>query len=138
MVAGYGASAPPPATEAGFTLLEVMVSLAILSMGILMVIQLFSGGLDLARAASDHTGAVLLAREKMAQTLVEKDLKAGVTGGAGADGLQWKVEVSPYDNKIAAASEGLSIMKVVVSVKDAGKGEGAFTLSSIKSIWSEE
>jgi len=128
----------PPQSERGFTLLEVMVSLAILGMGILMIIQLFSGGLGLARAARDHSGAVLLAREKMAEVLTDENWETGVSEGGGPGGFTWKVDVSPYESVLTDDNVSLDIMKVDVSVKGHGKVRGADTLSSLKLIWYED
>ena len=123
--------------EEGFTLLEVMASLAILGMGVLMVIQLFSGGLGLAMAARGHTGAVLLAREKMAETLADADLSRGTSRGEGPDGLEWEVRVEPYDTGLYASNPQLEVFRVTVSVKGEGRGQGGYTLTSLKSRWIE-
>ncbi|MFQ5480081.1 MAG: prepilin-type N-terminal cleavage/methylation domain-containing protein [Thermodesulfobacteriota bacterium] len=124
--------------EAGFTLLEVMVSLAILGIGILMVMQLFSGGLGLAVASSNHTEAVLLAREKMAETLVDKDLYPGVIEGTDDSGLRWQVKVTPFTNANTDNNGYLYIMKIVVSIRKADKDEPVYRLTSMKSIFLEE
>lgn len=129
-------------SEAGFTLLEVMVSLAILGFGILTVIQLFSGGLGLALAATDHAGAVSLAREKMATTLINNNILPGITeGGAeekGEKGLRWQVEVTPVLNANTDDNVNLYIMKVVVSVRKAGSSEASYRLTSMKTVFLEE
>ncbi len=115
-----------------------MASLAILGMGILMVIQLFSGGLGLAMAARGHTGAVLLAREKMAETLAERDIGTGTREGEGPEGLRWEVKVSPYETSLYASSPSLEVLKITVSVEGEGRGQGGYTLTSLKSRWVEE
>ncbi len=124
--------------QSGFTLLEVMVSLAILGIGILMVMQLFSGGLGLAVAANKHTEAVLLAREKMAETLVDKDIYPGITEGTGEGDLRWQVKVTPFENASTDNNGYLYIMKVVVSVRKANREEATYRLTSMKSIFLEE
>jgi general secretion pathway protein I len=52
---------------AGFTLLEILVALMILSIAVVAALQLFGGGLRLARAAADHQEATLLAKAKLAE-----------------------------------------------------------------------
>jgi prepilin-type N-terminal cleavage/methylation domain-containing protein len=136
--AAGAAGASGAAGQRGFTLLEVMASLAILGMGILMVIQLFSGGLGLAMAARGHTGAVLLAREKMSETLAETGLRTGTREGEGPEGLRWEVRVSPYETSLYASNPALEVLKITVSVKGDGKGQGGYTLTSLKSRWVEE
>lgn len=130
----------PPVTgsrEAGFTLLEVMVALAILGIGILMVIQLFAGGLGVAASARDHTSAVFIAREKMAEALTDGALRPKVLKGEEPGGFEWRVDVSPYDNRLTEKVPGLEVLKVVVKVNDRGGSGGGFTLTTLKSIVSE-
>ena len=50
--------------SAGFTLLEVLVAFAILSVAVVAVIQGFAQGLRLLKMAGDHQRAVLLADQK--------------------------------------------------------------------------
>ena len=52
------------ARSAGFTLLEVLVAFAILSVAVVTVIQGFAQGLRLLKVAGDHQRAVLLADQK--------------------------------------------------------------------------
>ena len=66
-----------PARDEGFTLLEVLVALVVLATTVVAVLQLFGGGLRLARTAGDHADAALLASAKLA------DLEPGpLTEGA--------------------------------------------------------
>jgi len=55
--------------SAGFTLLEVMVALAILSVGLVSLFQLFSGSLRSAKVSADYTKAVIGAQKKMDEIL---------------------------------------------------------------------
>jgi general secretion pathway protein I len=52
--------------DEGFTLLEVLVALVILSTAVVAALQLFGGGLRLARSAGDQAEAALLANAKLA------------------------------------------------------------------------
>src|SRR5215470_10104878 len=60
-------------SSAGFTLLEVLVAFAILSVAVVAVIQGFAQGLRLLKVAGDHQQAVLLADQKIRElvTVVE-------------------------------------------------------------------
>lgn len=57
---------------AGFTLLEVVVALAVLGIAVVAAIQGFAQGLRLLKLAGDHQQAVLLADELMSKPLPEK------------------------------------------------------------------
>jgi general secretion pathway protein I len=73
-------SAPRRTRDQGFTLLEVLVALVVLSTTVVAVLQLFGGGLRLARTAGDHTDAALLASAKLAD-LESGPLTEGETAG---------------------------------------------------------
>ncbi len=53
------------AGASGFTLLEVLVALAILSLAVVTAIQLFAGGLRLLRLAGEHERAASIADQKL-------------------------------------------------------------------------
>lgn len=55
--------------ERGFTLLEIMVSMAIMAIALVTVIQLFSGALRSAKVSYDYSLAVMGAKEKMDEAL---------------------------------------------------------------------
>jgi general secretion pathway protein I len=56
--------------QAGFTLLEVLIAFAILSVAVVAVIQGFAQGLRLLKVAGDHQQAVLLADQKTRELVV--------------------------------------------------------------------
>jgi len=59
-------SITPRCRDDGFTLLEVLVALVVLSTAVVAALQLFGGGLRLARSAGDQAEAVLLANANLA------------------------------------------------------------------------
>jgi prepilin-type N-terminal cleavage/methylation domain-containing protein len=70
----------PGLRESGFTLIEVLVALVILSVVGVAVLQLFGGGLRLVAASGDHVGATLLAGAKLAE-LDAGPLEEGIIEG---------------------------------------------------------
>ena len=70
----------PRSAQRGFTLVEVLVALIVLSTAVVAALQLFGGGLRLARAATDHQEATLLASEKLSELALD-DLEEGTTEG---------------------------------------------------------
>jgi general secretion pathway protein I len=56
--------------SAGFTLLEVLIAFAILSVAVVAVIQGFAQGLRLLKVAGDHQQAVLLADRKVRELVI--------------------------------------------------------------------
>lgn len=88
----------------GFTLLEVVVALAIFAAGILVLLELFSGSLRLSAAASDLSSAQVYASQRMEEALLAPDPVEGVERGIFGERYRWEmatsvsppVEGSPY------------------------------------------
>jgi general secretion pathway protein I len=76
--------------EAGFTLLEVLIAFAILSLAVVAIVQGFAQGLRLLKLAGDHQQAVLLADQKVREIVIP--VEGRETGQDGA--LEWERRVS--------------------------------------------
>jgi general secretion pathway protein I len=71
----------PRAGQAGFTLLEVLVALAILSLAVVASIEGFAQGLRLLKLSGDHQNAMLLADQKMREVVEPVEGLEGGTEG---------------------------------------------------------
>lgn len=71
------AVADPRSRAAGFTLLEVIVALAILSVAVVASIQGFAQGLRLLKLAGDHQHAMLLADQKVREVVTPTEGRDG-------------------------------------------------------------
>ncbi|MDX9715690.1 MAG: type II secretion system protein [Dissulfurispiraceae bacterium] len=96
--------------ENGFTLLETIVALAIMSVGIVLVLQLFSGGLRSAGISGDYTTAVIYARQIMEEQLLKPEQAAGSFD----DRYTWQADLSDFDSPEYV---GAKIKKIVVTVR---------------------
>ncbi len=85
------------AKNQGFTLLEVLVAMAILGIGLIVIIELFSGGLRLGRTSEEYTRAVGYARMKLEEISLAKSLEEGIEGGEFDREYRWQVEVKKVD-----------------------------------------
>ncbi len=83
--------------ERGFTLLEVLVAFAILTLSLGVVMQIFSTGLNNLALGDEYSRATLLAQSRLAALGIEEPLKAGDESGDFGDGYHWHVTVTPYD-----------------------------------------
>ena len=81
--------------EAGFTLLEVIIALAILSVAFALAMELLATGVRSAKASEDYTQAVILARQKMAEIAAMPSLEGLVNGGEFGGGFRWVSEIQP-------------------------------------------
>jgi general secretion pathway protein I len=83
--------------RSGFTLIEVVVALAILSVGLTVVIELFAGGLRLARVSEEYTKAVNYGRIKMEEIAVKPKIEEGSEEGKFDSTFRWQVGVKKVD-----------------------------------------
>ena len=79
-------------SQRGFTLLEVLVALAVMGISLLVLLRLVSGTLRLERAAHDYTRALAVAQAR----IYELSLEEAPTSRVGQEQeLRWWVTVSP-------------------------------------------
>lgn len=86
---GYSAAVGIPARQRGFTLLEVMVALMLVGIGYTLSLSAMSGSLKLARLASEHENAMLLAKARLDEVANYPDHvfaeEAGLSAGDSAN-----------------------------------------------------
>lgn len=81
----------------GFTLMEVVVALAVLGVGLVVIIELFSGGLRVGRVSGEYTRAVDYARVKMEGIALAREVKEGMEEGEFDRNYRWHLEVKRVD-----------------------------------------
>ena len=91
----------PPFTKgglggiSGFTLLEILVAIAILGIAITIVLQLFSANLRAIAASEDYVSASIKAEAKMRDVLDDNELSEKSWSETTDDG--YRIDVSIYD-----------------------------------------
>jgi len=91
--------------EKGFTLLEVIVAMALFAAGIVAISRLFTGALRLSGGARDASAAAIYARQRMEEALLAPNPVEGEEQGPFGDRFRWEVatvfvpqeEEKPYD-----------------------------------------
>ena len=100
----------------GFTLLEVLVALAILGMAVVTVIQLFGQGLRLLKVSGDYQLAVLLADQKAREM---ETVREGIESGQ--EGMfEWERQatVAPVPEELTVVSPTpIRLFRVTVQVR---------------------
>jgi general secretion pathway protein I len=127
----------------GFTLIEVVVAMAILGVGITMMIELFSGSLRLARTSGEYTKAVNYARVKMEEMTVKPTMNEGIEEGEFDGTYRWQVDVKRMDLLPAMIETDfkppVELFQVKVHVLwKSGTKERSTVLETYKTIKSEE
>jgi len=79
---------------AGFTLLEVLVSLSIVAIAVTVVLQLFSADLRAISSSDDYAAAVIKAETRMREVLDNEDLGETSWSEATPDGYRMDVSIS--------------------------------------------
>ena len=119
--------------ERGFTLLEVIVAMALFAAGIVAISRLFSGSLRLSGGARDASAAAIYARQRMEEALLAPNTAEGAEQGSFGEGYRWKLETSfvppaeekPYDE---------IKYRVTVTWDDGGE-ERATELTAVRWRW---
>ena len=83
--------------QRGFTLIEIVVAMAILGVGLIVIIELFAGGLRLGRASEEYSKAVSLARTKLEEVSLNAILQEGNETGEFDRDFRWQVAVKRMD-----------------------------------------
>jgi general secretion pathway protein I len=119
----------------GFTLIETLVAMMLLAISLVVILQLFSGGLKSGKMADDYTRAVFYAREKMEEFLLVDDFQEGIFEGTFDENYRWVVDikfVEPKEDKEEEISM-VDLFNVDVQVFwPAGGREKIFQISTLK------
>jgi general secretion pathway protein I len=130
--------------DKGFTLIEVVVALAILGVGLTVIIELFSGGLRLGRASMEYTKAVNYARMKMEETMMKSAVEEGTQEGESDDRtFRWQMGVKKVDllsiDKSIDYKPPIELFQVKIDVFwKSGAKEKSTSVESLKAIKPEE
>jgi type II secretion system protein I len=92
-------------TDGGFTLLEVIVAMAIFAAGIVVVSRLLSGALRLAAGSRDASESMIYARQRMEEALLAPRPSAGKEEGAFGEKYRWELTTDIVPKEAAAEEE---------------------------------
>jgi general secretion pathway protein I len=110
--------------QRGFTLLETLVSFAVLALVLAVVFQVFGNGSRSARLTHDYAQAVVVAQSLLAQSRVDDGMpESGVQGGYQ---WRWTKEKAQYDDlgsRIDVSERLMTAYDIAVTVtwQSAGK-----------------
>lgn len=133
---GHETGRMSPDSRRGFTLIEILVAISILAISLVVILQLFSGGLKSSRLSDEYTRGIFHAREKMDEILLARELTEGVISGQFDDDFKWRAEARHLD--IPEAKEvklPLRAFNISVDVMwNSGLQEKRFSVSAIKLV----
>jgi general secretion pathway protein I len=95
--------------ESGFSLLEILVAFAVLSISLGVLLRIFGGGGRIAATADEYSRAILVAESLLATAGVETPLAPGETRGEVDETYRWTLRVEPYPLDQILAEAGPSL-----------------------------
>ena len=115
----------------GFTLLEVLVSTALLATVFVAVVGLASQSLRNITRMKSQESALLHAREKMNEVLLLEELAPGTQSGQWPDGYRWQIEISPnaHNDQLPDRRNGLFDVRMVIRWGESER-EKAYTVET--------
>ncbi|MGH8498698.1 MAG: type IV pilus modification PilV family protein [Methylococcales bacterium] len=108
------------ASEAGFSLLEILVAFSIMAVMLGVLLQIFGKGLNLADTGERYSRAVLLAESMLATVGQTLKIEAGEESGVVEDLYEWSIDIQPYEDPYAGSENDnpqFSLYSVLVSVR---------------------
>jgi general secretion pathway protein I len=119
----------------GFTLLEVLVALAILSVAVVSMIQLFGQGLRLLKVSGDYQQAVLLADQKAREVeTVREGVESCDEGDLNKEfSCERRVTVAPVPEELTVVGLApVRLYRVTVQVRWGGRSVEVATLRTAR------
>ena len=126
------------AAEAGFTLLEVVVAVAIAGLALVGLFQAGSGGLFAVDTAARAEEALQRAQSHLAAVGRDAALVEGESSGDDGGGYHWRLQVQPAAQRQGVAADGVipqnaTLYSVLVSISWQSRGhERAVTLQTLR------
>ena len=121
----------------GFTLLEVLVAIALLGIAVTVVLQLFSSNTKAISASEDYISASVKAEAKMREILDDEDMSEASYAEITDDG--YRIDVSIAET-LSERTENLQVrlMEIYLTVYwKRGAHEKSFTLRTMKLLEKE-
>jgi general secretion pathway protein I len=112
--------ATSPLTErrdAGFTILEVLVALALVAVVIVAVGSVMAGNVRGVRALDRHVALTQAMRTAMATAIPPREQLAQGTSSGQADGYRWTVDVSPLGGDWTVPNSDVAWVPELVRVR---------------------
>ncbi len=100
--------------QGGFTLIEVLVALAVMGLGLGAIFQLYGNLFESGARAEKTTQALLIAESKLAEFTIDANLTAGRHSGETKYGYAWTAAITAADDP--ANSSSVRAFTVTVTV----------------------
>ncbi len=126
-------------SQFGFTLIEVLVALAILGISLAVLLHIFSESLHRARESQAEMTASALAQSLLSNAGQSIPLQPDNTAGELPNGYSWQLHIEPYGSDEDRASWQMGAVAITASVswKD-GEQKRTKTLTTLRVMPKEQ
>ena len=119
----------------GFALIEILVAVSVLAISLVVILQLFSGGLKARKLSEEYARGIFHAREKMAEILLAPDLSEGDAQGEFEDIYQWRAVITRIVPEEAEENLPVDLLNIRVNITwREGEKEKDFTINTLKVV----
>ncbi len=125
----------------GFTLIETLVAMTLISVTLVLIMQIFSSGLTSVNTTESYTLSIFHAQEKMEELFLSKELSPGIMDGAFNDLYRWETEIKKIETPLTLMDDekknivpyDIFFLSVTVFWKS-GSREKDFKLTTLRSM----
>ena len=118
----------------GYTLIEVLVAMAILAMSLTVLFRIFSTGLLNVDVSADYARAVIVAEAQLAAAGLDVELRQGQTEGAVNERFHWMRSVENYVLAGQSDDQEMPVSAFLVTVAVEWQHRGRTRQVSLNSI----
>ncbi len=121
-------------TETGFTLIEMLVALAIVALSMSVLLRIISDNLERARRARDEAAALSLAQSLLAQANTGVP-QTGVSTGRFGNGFFWRLQTESYGTAASRNNWPVDAVAITATVSwHEADDTGSKTLTTLRVI----
>ena len=120
-------------SQSGFTLVEVIVALAMLSLGLSFILEMISGSIRQTARAERMGAAGSLAQSLMAEVGTALPIKSGTHNGEYPRGYRWHLSMLPYGESNVGQEGPIGLYKISAEVEwDDGPERRSYVLTTLR------
>ena len=122
--------------EGGFALIEILVAVSVLAISLVVIFQLFSGGLKSRKLSEQYARGVFHAREKMAEILLIPELSEGEIQGEFEDAYEWQAVITRVVSEEGEEKNlPVNLMSIWIRINwREGEKEKSFVIDTLKAV----
>lgn len=128
-------------SQHGFTLIEVVIALAVFAVAVGVCMQIATAGLRQSRVAAEQTQAALLAQSLLDLHGVGERLQPGRSSGRLEGDYSWEIEVTPHEpvmesvSPLAPGFSAVQLFKLELTIRwPAGRSERSAKFSTLRAM----